>query len=211
MAEIDDEFKNAMGDMSEEQGGSEEVNEVNEEENKPKLTPQQEAATVGAVVDFAGALVAKVKHVPPEYTPQFLADYHSMSDPLLTLIGFGTALSKLPVSALSPTKVVLIGVGMLGVAAIFTKAPVYNKQQAQKSTPNQSVANAQASQAQSIMNEQAKSAAQQAQAQQAQAQPKVQTGEEGANTQSNENVSNEEVDEGMTNEDDEIIKAESWK
>lgn len=157
MAEIDDEFKNAIGNTDEgiEDGGEEEA----VEEQKPKLTPAQEAATVGAVVDFTGALVAKVKRVPSDLTPQFLADYHAMSDPLLTLIGFGDALSKLPISSLSPTKTVLLGGGMLLVAAFFTKAPVPVQQRnanapGQTQTPDQATADAQARQAASIIENQ---------------------------------------------------------
>ena len=127
----DDEFEEALkqadeNGFSEEdimEPGAEEIGQEQEPE-KPKITKEEEEATVGAVVDFAGALLVKFKHIrTPEARQQWLNEYHSLVDPFLMMIGFGRALREMPVSQMSPTTTVALGIGILVVMAFLVAKP----------------------------------------------------------------------------------------
>jgi hypothetical protein len=95
-----------------------------ETEAEPKVTKAEEEATVGAVVDFAGALLVKFKHIKtPEGRKQWLQEYHDLVDPFLMMIGFGKALRTMPVSKMNPKTTLFLGVGIMILMGFLVAKP----------------------------------------------------------------------------------------
>ena len=114
LGEIDESNENPEGQV---EGQETPVNEP------PKMTKEEEEATVGAMVEIAGNLIVKIRHVPDESKEKFLEEYHHMTEQILILIGFGKALATLPVSQMKPSTVIMLGIGLLVVMGFLVRVP----------------------------------------------------------------------------------------
>ncbi len=121
------EYREAMGidDVGNPIPDNENADDGNEdEEPQPKMTSAQQEKTVGAMIDFSGALAMKFKKVTdPSARAQYMSEYHGFCDPLLTMIGMGNALATMPVNKMKPSTVLLSGLGIMVVGAFLTAAP----------------------------------------------------------------------------------------